>query len=131
MSEATDYAPFDAACRLVLCIAKPREYLPNPHSTKIRSKLQVAELMLTSYNSTATLLYQIYTAVSTVPKVAGSCTISWVKLERQAVEVEEGGSEEEGQGPKAEGKAKEGTPPWGRRAKDKQRRRDLWYDESC
>jgi hypothetical protein len=61
----------------------------------------------------------------------GSCTISWVKLERQAVEVEEGGSEEEGQGPKAEGKAKEGTPPWGRRAKNKQRRRNLWYDESC
>ena len=66
-----------------------------------------------------------------VDKLKGSCTISWVKLERQAVEVEEGGSEEEGQGPKAEGKAKEGTPPWGRRAKYKQRRRNLWYDESC
>ena len=38
----------------------------------------------------------------------GSCTISWVKLERQAAEVEEGGPEEEGQGPKADGKAKEG-----------------------
>ena len=57
-------------------------------------------------------------------------SISWVKLERQAVKVEEGGSEEEGQGPKAEGKAKEGTPPWGRRAKNQQRRRNLWYDES-
>ena len=65
------------------------------------------------------------------PPLGESCTISWVKLERQAVEVEEGGPEEEGQGPKAEGKAKEGTPPWGRRAKNQQRRRDLWYDESC
>lgn len=87
MSEATDYAPFDAACRLVLCIAKPREYLPNPHSTKIRSKLQVAELMLTSYNSTATLLYQIYTAVSTVPKVAllENGNVSWVSKEAKSL----------------------------------------------
>lgn len=76
------------------------------------------------------ILYHKFT-LAVQPRKGGSCTISWVKLERQAVEVEEGGSEEEGQGPKAEGKAKEGTPPWGRRAKNKQRRRNLWYDESC
>ena len=76
------------------------------------------------------IIAKITASVSCKP-LGGSCTISWVKLERQAVEVEEGGSEEEGQGPKAEGKAKEGTPPWGRRAKNKQRRRNLWYDESC
>ena len=43
--------------------------------------------------------------------------------------MESRGKKEERQGTEAEGKAKEGTPSWGRRARNRQRRRDLWYDE--
>jgi len=46
--------------------------------------------------------------------------------------VENRGKEEERQGTEEEGKAKEGTPPRGRRArKMQQRRHSLWYDEGA
>lgn len=43
-----------------------------------------------------------------------------------------GCSEEKKQKTKEEGKTKEGTPPWGRRARNmQQRRHSLWYDGVC